>query len=125
MTDFVRDATTLPDGKTDARPLTGPASQHVTAAEWNTTLQAIYDTRTALRETFDVRNYGASTGAADNSAAFQAAITAAGGCAFRLRHARNRRDGHARSSHHQPVQRARRYRYRSLLRRGHQLICSG
>lgn len=78
MTDFVRDATTLPTGKTDARPLTGPASQHVTAAEWNTAMQAIYDTRTALRETFDVRNYGASTALTDNSTAFQAAINAAG-----------------------------------------------
>lgn len=79
MTDFVRDATSLPTGKTDARPLTGPAAQHVTAAEWNTAMQAVLDTRTALRETFDVRNYGANAALTDNtnSVAFQAAITAA------------------------------------------------
>lgn len=48
MSDFVYDATALPSGKSDARPLTGPAENHVTAAEWNTVMQAIVDLRDAV-----------------------------------------------------------------------------
>lgn len=123
MADFVYDSTALPSGKADARPLSGPASQSVTAAEWNEVMQAIADLRDAVLtgdyhglitnpgatvsgatgvklrnnagvlqvsqnagayrrpdgpEMFHVTDYGASTGAADNAAAFQAAVNAAG-----------------------------------------------
>lgn len=48
MTDFVYDGTALPSGKTDARPLTGPAGESVTATEWNTVMQAAVDLRDAV-----------------------------------------------------------------------------
>ncbi len=48
MTDFVYDGTALPSGKTDARPLTGPAGESVTATEWNTVMQASVDLRDAV-----------------------------------------------------------------------------
>lgn len=48
MPHFVYDGTTLPNGKSNARPLTGSAAQSVTAAEWNTSMQAIADLREAL-----------------------------------------------------------------------------
>ncbi len=48
MSDFVYDSTTLPTGKSDARALTGPAAQSITAAEWNSVMAAISDLRDAV-----------------------------------------------------------------------------
>lgn len=82
MTDFVRDLTTLPAGKSDARPLTGPAGQNVTAAEWNSVMQALYDVRTHLlrpmngfRTAEDLGILTTNTGA-QNSDAWDAAMAA-------------------------------------------------
>ena len=48
MSDFVYDNTTLPTGKSDARVSTAPADKTVTAAEWNSVMQAITDLRAAV-----------------------------------------------------------------------------
>jgi len=48
MSDFVYDGTSLPDGKSDLRPITAPANKSYTAAEWNTVMQAIADLRDAI-----------------------------------------------------------------------------
>lgn len=49
MSNFVDDLTSLPDGKTDApTSVSLPAGQKVTAAEWNTAMQAAVDLRGAL-----------------------------------------------------------------------------
>lgn len=48
MTNFVYDNTALPTGKVDARPLTGPANQSLTSAEWNQLMQDIADLRTSI-----------------------------------------------------------------------------
>ena len=48
MTSFVYDGTAVPDGKSDLRPLTGTPSKYVTAAEWNTVMQALEDLRSAI-----------------------------------------------------------------------------
>lgn len=48
MTDFVYDGTSLPDGKSDLRPITAPANKSYTAAEWNTVMAAIADLRDAV-----------------------------------------------------------------------------
>lgn len=45
MPHFVDDSTDLPDGKADAAPRKGAAENSVTAAEWNETMQAMYDLR--------------------------------------------------------------------------------
>lgn len=47
-TDFVYDGTSLPDGKSDLRPLTAAASKSITATEWNTAMAAIADLRAAI-----------------------------------------------------------------------------
>lgn len=48
MTDFVYDGTPLPNGKVDRFPSPGPTDQYVVAAEWNTSMQAMLDLRTAI-----------------------------------------------------------------------------
>lgn len=48
MSDFIYDATSLPTGKADAGPLTGPSNQSVVATEWNSVMQALLDTRSAI-----------------------------------------------------------------------------
>jgi len=48
MSDFVYDGTNLPTGKVDKTPLTGAATQAVTAAEWNSSMQAVADLRDAV-----------------------------------------------------------------------------
>lgn len=48
MADFVYDGTSVPEGKSDLKPLTGTPSKHVTAAEWNTVMTAIKDLRDAI-----------------------------------------------------------------------------
>ena len=48
MSNFVYDGTGLPTGKTDVRPLTGLPSQNITAAEWNSLMQAVADLRAAV-----------------------------------------------------------------------------
>lgn len=78
MTDFVQDGTSLPTGKTDARPLTGSAAEHITAAEWESVMQALYDLRAKIQLSFgyiNVKSFGAvGDGVADDYAAIQAAI---------------------------------------------------
>lgn len=78
MTDFIQDGTSLPIGKTDARPLTGLAGEHITSAEWNTVMQALYDTRGKIQLSpgyINVKAFGAvGDGVADDWAAFNAAI---------------------------------------------------
>lgn len=48
MADFVYDGTSVPEGKTDLRPLTGDPLKHVTAVEWNTVMAAVKDLRDAI-----------------------------------------------------------------------------
>ncbi len=80
MSDFIYDWTSLPTGKSDAAPLTGLANQNLVAAEWNSTCQAILDLRNiAAGQGISVKSFGAGNGnAAQDLAAFQAAITVAG-----------------------------------------------
>lgn len=49
MSDFVYDNTTLPTGKVDAAPLVGNAINAIVATEWNSVMQAITDTRSAIQ----------------------------------------------------------------------------
>jgi hypothetical protein len=49
MSDFVYDLTSLPTGKVDGKPRQTPANQYVNCDEWNTSMQASLDLRTALR----------------------------------------------------------------------------
>lgn len=78
MTDFIQDGTDLPTGKVDARPLTGVASEHITAAEWETVMQALYDARSKFQISFgyvNVRSFGAvGDGVTDDWQAFTNAI---------------------------------------------------
>lgn len=48
MTDFVYDNTDVPDGKSDASPVSGDPNQHISASEWNTVMQAVVDLRDAV-----------------------------------------------------------------------------
>src|SRR5262245_52474292 len=48
MSSFVYDNTNIPEGKSDNAPLSVPPNKGITAAEWNTTTQAIKDLRTAF-----------------------------------------------------------------------------
>jgi hypothetical protein len=48
VSNYVYDATALPDGKVDAATLSVPASQGITAAEWNTVMAAIDDIQGVL-----------------------------------------------------------------------------
>ncbi len=48
MSDFVYDGTTLPTGKSNARPLSVPANKGVTAQEWNTAMSAVLSLRDAV-----------------------------------------------------------------------------
>ncbi len=48
MSDFVYDNTAIPEGKSDAAPLSVAPNKGITAAEWNLTMQAIKDLRTAI-----------------------------------------------------------------------------
>lgn len=48
MADFVYDGTSVPEGKSDLKPLTGSPSKHVSAAEWNSVMQDIKDLRSAI-----------------------------------------------------------------------------
>jgi hypothetical protein len=45
MSNFITDNTSLPDGKADLGTISGLPSQNVTSAEWNSVMQALYDTR--------------------------------------------------------------------------------
>ncbi len=48
MSSFVYDNTSIASGKSDAGPLSVPSNQGLTATEYNTVAQAIYDLRTAV-----------------------------------------------------------------------------
>lgn len=48
MSDYVYDGTSLPSGKVDARPPPNPTNQYISAAEWNTVVQAVDDLRAAV-----------------------------------------------------------------------------
>lgn len=48
MSDYVYDNGSTPDGKSDAVPLSVPANKGITAAEWNTAMQALKDLRSAI-----------------------------------------------------------------------------
>lgn len=60
---FVDHMTSLPDGKSNFRTPSGPADKQVTASEWNTVMQAIYDLRTAhLRDASTTQRGAINTG---------------------------------------------------------------
>lgn len=48
MADFVYDGTSVPEGKSDLRPLTGSPNKYVSAAEWNEVMQDLKDLRDAI-----------------------------------------------------------------------------
>lgn len=48
MAEFVYAGEVPPNNKTDARPLTGSAAQHITATEWNNVMQYLVDIRNAI-----------------------------------------------------------------------------
>lgn len=48
MTSFIYDGTTLPDGKSNNRPISAPANKSLTGDEWNLLCQSLYDARTAI-----------------------------------------------------------------------------
>jgi len=73
MASFVYDGTSLPNGKVDADPLVGPANESVTSVEWNNSMQAVYDLRTAILT-------GDYTGLTSNPSA---AVSPSGGVRFR------------------------------------------
>lgn len=48
MSNFIYDLTSVPDGKVDASPLTVPAAQGLTSAEWNLVMQHLLDIQGVL-----------------------------------------------------------------------------
>src|SRR5215510_6286851 len=76
---FVYDSSSLPAGKEDLHPITVPASQGVTAVEWNAVMSDIDDIRAEINSgvAVDIRKHGGSTSLTDNSTALQNAINEA------------------------------------------------
>lgn len=78
MTTFVRDDLALPDGKSDARPISGPANKNYTAAEWNLLCEYLDDVRTEIQRSpgyLNVKAFGATgDGVTDDWGAFNDAI---------------------------------------------------
>jgi hypothetical protein len=59
VTNFVRDLTAVPNGKSDLRPVGSPTSKYLSAAEWNTVMQHLLDIRAEL---FSARYLGLEGG---------------------------------------------------------------